>query len=63
MEDTIGLLMLGIVTLCFGFLSGFQMAHIHYNKRLVRLVKRCIHSGTIAPILVELENNHSKNLK
>jgi len=60
MDDFTGIILLGIVTLCFGFLSGFQMAHLHYNKRLVRLVKRCIHSGTIAPVLVEIENNHSK---
>jgi hypothetical protein len=52
--DIIGFIILGVVTLCFGFLSGFQMAHIHYNKKLAALVKRCIHSGTIAPILVEL---------
>ena len=60
MEDLIGLLLLGIVTLCFGFLSGIQLAHINYNKKLVKLVKRCIHSGTIAPILVEIESSHSK---
>ena len=60
MDDFTGLMLLGVVTLCFGFLSGFQMAHIHYTKRLVRLVKRCIHSGTIAPILVEIEKSQSK---
>ena len=55
MDEMIGILLLGVVTLCFGFLSGFQISHIYYNKRLVKLVKRCIHSGTIAPILVEIE--------
>ena len=60
MDDYTGFILLGVVTLCFGFLSGFQMAHIYYNKRLVKLVKRCIHSGTIAPILVEIEKSQSK---
>ena len=60
MDDFTGYVLLGIVTLCFGFLSGFQMAHIYYNKRLVKLVKRCIHSGTIAPILVEIEKGQPK---
>lgn len=59
MDNFTGLMLLGVVTLCFGFLSGFQAAHIHYNKRLVRLIKRCIHSGTIAPILVEVEKRSS----
>lgn len=60
MDYFTGIFLLAVVTLCFGFLSGFQMAHIHYNKRLVKLVKRCIHSGTIAPILVEIERGQSK---
>ncbi|MDD4127414.1 MAG: hypothetical protein PHV39_06990 [Methanomicrobium sp.] len=61
MTDITGLLLLAIVTLCFGFLAGFQMAHIKYTKKLAKYVRRCIHSGTIAPILVELESkNHNK---
>jgi len=59
--DILGFVFLGTVTLCFGFLSGFQMAHIHYNKKLAALVKRCIHSGTIAPILVELVKSGSED--
>ena len=55
MFDITGLLLLAIVTLCFGFLTGFQMAHINYTKQLAKYVRRCIHSGTIAPILVELK--------
>ncbi|MBP2134544.1 hypothetical protein J2128_002515 [Methanomicrobium sp. W14] len=55
MADASGIALLAIVTLCFGFLAGFQAAHIRYSKKLAEFVIRCIHSGTIAPILVELE--------
>jgi hypothetical protein len=58
--DAAGFIAIGIVSLCFGFLSGIQMAHIRHNKRLAGLIKRCIHSGTIAPVLYELENNSRK---
>ena len=57
MIDSTGFLLLAIVTLCFGFLAGFQMAHIKYTKKLAKYVRRCIHSGTIAPILVEIESS------
>ncbi|WOF15357.1 hypothetical protein F1737_01000 [Methanoplanus sp. FWC-SCC4] len=54
-SDLIGYLGLAIVTFCFGLLCGFQVAHIKYTKKLAKMVKRCIHSGTIAPVLVELK--------
>ena len=60
MIDITEFLLLAIVTLCFGFLTGFQMAHIKYTQKLAKYVRRCIHSGTIAPILVELEKMNKK---
>jgi len=63
MFEVWGIVILGIVTLCFGFLAGFQMAHINYNKKLVHLVKRCVNSGTIAPVLVALEDQNRKYKK
>jgi len=44
-----------VVTLCFGLLVSFQVAHIMYVRRLTKLAKRSVDTGTIAPILVEME--------
>jgi len=55
MVDTVAYTAIGVVTLCFGLLVGLQVAHIMYVRRLTRLAKRCVDTGTIAPILVELE--------
>ncbi len=57
MIDPVGYLAIGIVTFCFGLLVSFQMAHIYYVRRLARLAKRSIDTGTIAPVLVELETS------
>lgn len=46
---------ISIVTLCFGLLVSFQVAHIMYVRRLTRLAKRSVDTGTIAPVLVEME--------
>ena len=46
---------ISIVTLCFGLLVSFQVAHIMYVRRLARLAKRSVDTGTIAPVLVEME--------
>lgn len=46
---------ISVVTLCFGLLVSFQVAHIMYVRRLTRLAKRSVDTGTIAPILVEME--------
>jgi len=46
---------ISIVTLCFGLLVSFQVAHIMYIRRLTQLAKRCVDTGTIAPLLVEIE--------
>ncbi len=56
MVDMISYLAIVIVTFCFGLLVSFQIAHIHYVRRLTKLAKRSIDTGTIAPVLVELEN-------
>ncbi|MCQ8893863.1 MAG: hypothetical protein NQU46_04450 [Methanolinea sp.] len=55
MVDPTAYTVISIVTLCFGLLVGFQVAHIMYVRRLTRLAKRCIDTGTIAPVLVEIE--------
>ena len=55
MVDIAYYVMISIVTFCFGLLVSFQLAHIHYVRRLTRLAKRSVDTGTIAPILVELE--------
>jgi len=55
MIDPMGYLLIGVVTFCFGLLVSFQIAHIYYARRLARLAKRSVDTGTIAPILVELE--------
>ena len=55
MVDFTAYLVISIVTLCFGLLVSFQVAHIMFVRRLTRLAKRCVDTGTIAPLLVELE--------
>lgn len=55
MVDIMAYTVISIVTLCFGLLVGFQVAHIMYVRRLTRLAKRCVDTGTIAPVLVEME--------
>jgi hypothetical protein len=47
--------LISIVTFCFGLLVSFQVAHIFYVRRLTKLAKRSVDTGTIAPVLVELE--------
>jgi hypothetical protein len=34
------------------------MAHIYHVRKITRIARRCIDSGTIAPVLVELEKVH-----
>lgn len=55
MVDIAYYIMISIVTFCFGLLVSFQLTHIHYVRRLTRLARRSVDTGTIAPILVELE--------
>lgn len=60
MVDMTAYLAIVIVTFCFGLLVSFQIAHIHYVRRLTKLAKRSIDTGTIAPVLVDLENARKK---
>jgi len=55
MVDLANYLLISVTTLCFGLLTAFQIAHIYYVRRLTRLARRCLDTGTIAPILVEIE--------
>jgi hypothetical protein len=55
MVDLQSYLMIAVVTFCFGLLVSFQITHIYYVRRLTKLAKRSLDTGTIAPILVELE--------
>ena len=54
MIEIFSYLIISVVTLCFGFLVGFQLAHIQYVRRLAGLARRCVETGTLAPLLVEL---------
>ncbi len=58
MVDPFNYFLISIVTLGFGLLVSFQIAHIYYIRKLTRLARRCIDTGTIAPLLVELEKVH-----
>jgi hypothetical protein len=55
MVDLSSYLLITIVAFCFGLLVSFQIAHIYFVRRLTRLAKRSVDTGTIAPILVDLE--------
>jgi len=55
MVDTASYVLISVTTFCFGLLTAFQIAHIYYVRRLTRLARRCLDTGTIAPILVELQ--------
>ncbi len=48
-------LLICVATTCFGLLIGFQLAHIYYCRKMIILAKRCINTGTIAPVLVVIE--------
>ncbi|NYT05252.1 MAG: hypothetical protein GKC04_02600 [Methanomicrobiales archaeon] len=55
MIDPVNYLLIAVTTCCFGLLISFQITHIYYCRKLTRLAKRSVNTGTIAPILVELE--------
>ncbi len=57
MIDPLNYLLIGITTFCFGLLVSFQISHILYCRKLTKLAKRSVNTGTIAPVLVELEEN------
>jgi hypothetical protein len=60
MVDITAYLLISVVMFCFGLLVSFQIAHIYYVRRMTRLAKRSVDTGTIAPILVELEMAQKK---
>ncbi|MEI6841691.1 MAG: hypothetical protein WCK53_10510 [Methanomicrobiales archaeon] len=61
MVELVGELTICIVTLCFGLLISFQLAHIYHVRRITRLARRCVDSGTLAPVLVELAKTQQLN--
>ncbi|NMB79555.1 MAG: hypothetical protein GYA23_10740 [Methanomicrobiales archaeon] len=55
MVDVISYTLISITCFCFGLIVSFQIAHIHYCRKLTHLVRRCISTKTIAPVLAEYE--------
>ena len=60
MVDIASYTLISITTLCFGLIVSFQIAHIHYCRRLTTLVRRSISTRTIAPVLAEYEKYNTK---
>ncbi|HUU74962.1 MAG TPA: hypothetical protein VMW63_02610 [Methanoregulaceae archaeon] len=60
MVDITAYALISVVAFCFGLLVSFQIAHIYYIRRLTRLARRCVDTGTIAPVLVDLETAQRK---
>lgn len=60
MVDVISYTLIAITCLCFGLIVSFQIAHIHYCRKLTTLVRRSISTKTIAPILAEYETLRPK---
>jgi len=55
MVDTVSYTLISITCFCFGLIVSFQIAHIHYCRKLTTLVRRSISTKTIAPVLAEYE--------
>jgi hypothetical protein len=55
MVDVVSYSLIAVTCLCFGLIISFQMAHIHYCRKLTKLIRRCISTKTIAPVLAEYE--------
>lgn len=60
MVDVGSYTLISITCFCFGLIVSFQLAHIHYCRKLTILMKRSISTKTIAPVLVEYEEGISK---
>jgi hypothetical protein len=60
MVDLLSYLVISLVTFCFGLLVSFQITHIYYVRRLTKLAKRSVDTGTIAPVLVALEETRKR---
>jgi hypothetical protein len=55
MVDVVSYSLIAVTCLCFRLIISFQMAHIHYCRKLTKLIRRCISTKTIAPVLAEYE--------
>ena len=55
MVDIVSYTLIIITCFCFGLIVSFQIAHIHYCRKLTTLVRRSISTKTIAPVLAEYE--------
>ena len=55
MVDRVRYTLISITCFCFGLIVSFQVAHIHYCRKLTTLVRRSIATKTIAPVLAEYE--------
>ncbi|HEX3001723.1 MAG TPA: hypothetical protein VHN82_05060 [Methanoregula sp.] len=55
MVDVLSYTLISVTCFCFGLIVSFQVAHIHYAKKLTTLIRRSISTKTIAPVLAEYE--------
>jgi hypothetical protein len=60
MVDIVSYSLISITCFCFGLIVSFQVAHIHYCRKLTVLLRRSISTRTIAPVLAEYEVLKSK---
>ena len=56
MVDAISYSLIALTTFCFGLIVSFQLAHIHYCRKLAGLLRRSINTKTIAPVLAEIQD-------
>ena len=55
MVDVVSYTLISVTCFCFGLIVSFQLAHIHYCRKLTTLVRRSVSTKTIAPVLAEYE--------
>ncbi len=55
MVDIVSYTLISITCFCFGLIVSFQLAHIHYCRKLTHILRRCLSTKTIAPVLAEYE--------
>jgi hypothetical protein len=55
MVDVVSYTLISLTCFCFGLIVSFQLAHIHYCRKLTTLVRRSVSTKTIAPVLAEYE--------
>jgi hypothetical protein len=60
MVEIVSYTLISLTCFCFGLIVSFQVAHIHYCRKLTTLVRRSISTKTIAPVLAEYEMLKSK---